>query len=308
MVIVSGAFSHLSPAARAIVDASPQERLHHLRGQVWINHSRAREALDRLEAAFQHGPGRVRPPNFLIVGPTNNGKSMIAEKFRRMHAPSPSSCGHREITPVLVMQMPSEPSVRRFYASVLAALNAPVPTSVANERLEQQTLELLRHVETRMLVIDELHNVLAGSQRRRAEFLNMIRYLGNELRVPIVGIGTKQAQIAIRSDDQLENRFDPIPLPAWQDDLEFARLLSSFESALPLRDASELATTPGLQSLVLRRTAGLIGEVTQLLTAAAEWALRHGRERIDHGALDTCPYRGPDERRATFDVSFPRVR
>ena len=30
-------------------------------------------------------PKRQRMPNLLIVGPTNNGKSMIIEKFKRMH-------------------------------------------------------------------------------------------------------------------------------------------------------------------------------------------------------------------------------
>ena len=136
----------------------------------------------------------------------------------------------------------------------------------------------------------------------------MLRFLGNTLRIPIVGLGTKQAQIAVRSDDQLENRFEPIPLPTWQDDTIFARLLASFERALPLRERSALADAPELRSLVLRRSTGLIGEVAALLTAATVHAFLHGHECIDRGMLDGCDYRGPDERRALFEASFPRVR
>jgi hypothetical protein len=55
-----------------------------------------------------------------------------------------------------------------------------------------------------MLVIDELHNVLAGRSDKRREFLNLIRFLGNQLRIPLVGVGTREAYLAIRSDDQLE--------------------------------------------------------------------------------------------------------
>lgn len=300
--------AHLSAATRAIVDRPGPERLAHLRGQWWINHSHARAALDRLEAVLAHGPGRIRPPNLLIVGPTNNGKTMVAEKFRRLHPATPSACGGREVTPVVVMQMPSEPSLRRFYAALLMALNAPVSFNVPGARLEGHALALLRAVEARVLVIDELHNMLAGTHARRAEFLNTLRFLGNELRLPIGGVGAKQAQIAVRSDDQLENRFEPVPLPAWQDDLEFARLLTSFESALPLRDPSGLGASPELRSLILRRSTGLIGEVASLLTSAAAHALACGRERIDRGVLDQCDYRGPDERRALFEASFPRVR
>lgn len=47
-------------------------------------------------------------------------------------------------------------------------------------------------------MIDELHNLLAGAHAKRAEFLNTLRFLGNELRIPIVGLGTKQAQIAVQ--------------------------------------------------------------------------------------------------------------
>jgi len=167
--------AHLSVATRRIVDRPAPERLAHLRGQWWINHSRARVALARLEAVLAHGPGRIRPPNLLIVGPTNNGKSMIAEKFRRLHPATPSACGGHEVTPVVVMQMPAEPSLRRFYCALLIALNAPVSFNVPGARLEGQALALLRAVEARVLLIDELHNVLAGTHVRRAEFLNTAR-------------------------------------------------------------------------------------------------------------------------------------
>ncbi|GAA1633177.1 hypothetical protein GCM10009733_032640 [Nonomuraea maheshkhaliensis] len=54
--------------------------------------------------------------------------------------------------------------------------------------LEQLALRLLRQATVRMLVIDELHNVLAGRGDTRREFLP--RSLGNELKIPLVGVGT----------------------------------------------------------------------------------------------------------------------
>lgn len=226
---------HLSPLARTNARLASMERLPHLRERWWINHPRAQAVLDKLEAALTFRPGLRSPPNLLIVGPANNGKTMVAEKFRRLHPPESTRHGDREVIPVLVMQMPSKPNVRRFYASALDALNAPISRDISTNRLEWHTLQLLRIVETRMVIIDDLHNLLSEPHPRRAEFLNMLQFLGNELRIPIVGLGTEHAQIPIHSDDQLENRFEAIPLPMWEDNLEFARLLSSFERALPLR-------------------------------------------------------------------------
>ncbi|MDF2256006.1 TniB family NTP-binding protein [Streptomyces ferralitis] len=205
--------SHLCPAAQQIARLPDGERLRYVRADRWIGYPRATEALGRLETLLAW-PSKQRMPNLLLLGPTNNGKSMIVEKFRRAHPPV--SHPDREEIPVLVMQMPSEPSVIRFYTALLAALGAPLRTGYRVADLEQTVLRLLRSAIVRILVIDELHNVLGGSGDRRREFLNLLRYLGNELRIPLVGVGTRDAYLAIRADDQLENRFAPLTLARWE--------------------------------------------------------------------------------------------
>lgn len=150
-------------------------------------------------------------PNLLLVGPTNNGKSMIIEKFRRIHPAT--SVADQEYMPLLCVQMPSEPSVARFYVALLAAMGAPLRPRQRVPEMAQVAWSLLRRVGVRVIAIDGLHNVLAGNSVNRREFLNLLRFLGNELRIPLVGVGTREAYLAIRSDDQLENRFEPIMLP-----------------------------------------------------------------------------------------------
>ena len=73
--------------------------------------------------------------------------------------------------------------------------------------------------------------MLAGRGDTRREFLNLIRFPGNELRIPLVGVGTHEAYLAIRSDDQLENRFEPFPFPRWEPNLEACSLLASFATS-----------------------------------------------------------------------------
>ena len=65
-------------------------------------------------------------PNMLIIRPTNNGKTMIVEKFRRNHLPYESDDGEYEVIPVLMVQMPSNPTIQRFYATIIAALGSPL--------------------------------------------------------------------------------------------------------------------------------------------------------------------------------------
>jgi hypothetical protein len=232
--------AHLHESARRIARLPDDERLRYVRADRWIGYTRATDALARLETLFAW-PTKQRMPNLLLIGPTNNGKSMIVEKFRRAHPPIPHE--EREEIPVLVVQMPSDPSVGRFYTALLAALGAPLrPGRSRLADLEQLVLRLLRTAGVRTLVIDELHNILGGRADQRREFLNLLRFLGNELRIPLVGVGIRDAYLAIRSDDQLENRFAPFTLPRWGPDADACALLASFAASFPLRRSSPIAT------------------------------------------------------------------
>ena len=295
-------YPHLAPQTQHIAALPAAERIAHVGGHCWIGYPAAQAALAKLEQ-FISQPPVLRPPNLLIVGPTNNGKSMIAERFRRMHPPTDSADREHQNMPVVAMQMPSNATVRRFYASLLAALGSPMLTYGATDMREQMALRLMRDVGTRILIIDELHNMLAGRSGQQREFLNLLRFIGNELRISLLCLGTKEAYLAIRSDDQLENRFEPISLPRWIDGIELGRLLASFEATLPLRNPSELGCA-ALRSLILRRSEGTIGEIAALLSSAARLALANGREQLDEALIEAADYKTPSERRRQFEASL----
>lgn len=292
--------SHLLPSVQAQARLPAHERIRHVRAERWIGYPRALAALERLETLFAW-PRRQRMPNLLLIGPTNNGKSMLIEKFRRSHPPA--VLPDREDLPVLCVQMPSEPSLSRFYMALLAALGAPLIPRQRLPDLERLALTLLRAVGVRMLVIDELHNILAAHHGGRREFLNLLRFLGNELRIPLVGVGTREAYLAIRSDDQLENRFAPMILPLWEADEETCSLLASFAAAFALRRPSHIAT-PDMARYLLTRSEGTIGELAQLLAAAAVAAIETGEEAIDRRTLALAEYAGPSERRRVFEAEL----
>ena len=291
--------NHLLPSVQAIAALSPEERLMKLRSDYWIGYGHAEQALNRLEDLLSC-PKRVRMPNMLIIGPTNNGKTMIVEKFRRQHLPYESEDRSHEIVPVLMVQMPSDPTIKRFYSAIIAALGSPIAIYQSIIKHEMIALKLLRATQTRMLIIDEIHNILAGNTHKQREFLNILRFLGNELQLPIVGVGIKDAYLAIRSDDQLENRFEPLILPLWDNDHEFMRLLASFQSVLPLRNPSDLLDN-NIRALILTRSEGSIGEIASLLTKATCAAIRSGKEYIDQEILEQTDYRSPTERRRLYE-------
>lgn len=292
--------SHLTLQAQALAILPGAERINRIRSERWIGYTYAGQALMELENLFAW-PSRQRMPNMLIIGPTNNGKSMIIEKFRRQHLPRMSSDSSKEIVPVVIMEMPSEPSITRFYTMLLHAMNTPTASRLRVPDLEVLALRIMKTIEIRMLIIDELHNMLSGGPSVRREFLNLIRFLGNMLRIPIIGVGTEDAYRAIRTDDQLENRFKPFILPRWKEDDELMLLLASFASSFPLRSTSYELHSREMARYILARTEGTIGEIAMLLMGAAIIAIESGEEAINSKTLARVDYDSPTQRRQKFE-------
>lgn len=153
---------HLSPAAQELVQLPDEVRIERILADRWIGYPRGIQALEKLRWLLRH-PKKLRMPNLLLVGPTNNGKTMITEKFRRDHGKATSTDPQADVIPVLRIQMPDTAAARRFYHAVLTALGAPVRPSDTLAKKEQQALHLLRSTGVQLLIIDEIHNMLAGS-------------------------------------------------------------------------------------------------------------------------------------------------
>jgi ATP-dependent Clp protease ATP-binding subunit ClpA len=196
----------------------------------------------------------------------------------------------------VVIQAPPVPEERRFYQAILDQVFAPFRPSSSVEDLQHETLRMLVTINVKMLIIDEIHHVLAGPLLKQRHFLNVIKYMGNELQIPIVAAGTHDAFNAIQIDPQLANRFEPALLPRWSMNEDYLRLLASFEPTLRLEQPSNLME-PALATKILTLSGGSIGEISTLLTRAAVRAIDEGSERITNVTLDSCGYVAPSERR-----------
>lgn len=287
--------SHLLPKAAAYLERPDAERLTYIRSPRWIGYTQAKTILGQLEELLGH-PKSHRMPNLLIVGDTNNGKTMLVRRFCNQHKPEDNPEGEAAVVPVLFMQAPPVPDEGRFYNTILELLFAPYKPGDRADRKQFQALKVMKGVGLKMLIIDEIHHILAGSMAKQKAFLNVIKYLGNELEIPIVGVGTRDAFRAIQTDLQLSNRFDHALLPRWHNDEEFLRLLATFERTMPLQHPSHL-TDGALADKIYSMSEGYLGEISRVLVSAASLAIETKQERIDKKLLDHIGWVPPSERR-----------
>lgn len=290
---------HLSLKAREVLALSNEERIRHILQDRWVGYTRAGEVIAKLEDLLVH-PKVGRMPNMLLIGKTNNGKSHLVKHFLSLHQASDNPAGEGIIVPVLYVEAPDKPDISHLYTLILDMLNVPYKAHEVEKVLLSQVIRVLKSIDLGIVVIDEIHNLIAGSLVKQRAYLNALRYLGNQIERSIVGVGTVEALRAVQIDDQLSNRFTPEILPTWQLDKEFLRLLASMEQILPLRDPSNL-TDKAMAMKLHAMSEGTIGELSRLLNMAAIWAIRNTKagalERIDEKALKECGFIPPSLRK-----------
>jgi hypothetical protein len=291
--------THSIKTAKPFDNWTDEQRIAHIRSDKWIGYTAARNILATMEELRVH-PRTYRMPNLLLVAPTNNGKTVLLNKFFGSHKPVISPATEQLKVPVLYVQAPPVPNDKMLYFNILEALNAPYNVRGNPMQLYLQVTRILRRVENKILIIDEIQHVLAGSHLSQKAFLNAIKSLGNELQIVIIGAGVKDAFSAISTDKQLANRFEPAILPTWKLNEDYFRLLSSYEAMLPLHEASEL-TRENIALKILSMSGGTIGEIATILKKAAVHAIREKKERIDLKILGQIAYYAPDNRQRQYE-------
>lgn len=288
-------YEHLLPELWPILEKPNDKKISYIKSDRWIGYSKANEILKKMDDLLVH-PRVDRMPSMTVIGATNNGKTRILNRFLKNHPPSQNYGGEKIIAPVIGIEAPPGPSDTGLYGEILRKLYEKVPSQQSADGMRDRVCELLQKIENKVLVIDELHNILAGASKKQQLMLNAIKYLSNTLKISIIGGGTEDLVRALLVDDQLSNRFTPQRLPTWREGEELEALLESYEYILPLRKASDLAS-PRLANKILAMSEGTIGEISTLINAAAILAIESGEERITADILNKCQYVSPSDRK-----------
>lgn len=287
---ISAKYPHLSDVVASVAEQGKEKRIAFIRRDRFVPFGGAERILDQLEA-LARAENSVRAQGRLIIGESLMGKSTVINEFVRNHPASDNPEGDAAIVTAVRIQVPDIPR-DGIYREILSALNVPLGSNSSSKNQRRDCVELLRAVNMKILFIDELHNLLAGSANEQKSVLQSIKYLMNELGRPVVAAGTKEAQAAIRTDPQMLSRLRPLVLSRFSDNDELKELLVGLESLLPLQKPSQLAD-PAMASRIYALTDGITGHVSDLLNEAAVLAIEEQAECITIELLDSMDWIAP---------------
>lgn len=277
----------LSPRALELLDAPADVRIEHIRRPVFIPYGVATALLAEMAALLEH-PQTNRMPNLLLVGRSNNGKTELLKEFRRRYPAEERLNEDAIYAPVVYVECPPGPNDSMFLDQALKTLGIdPKSSAGPKDKIEALATQLIK-VKTKVLLLDELNSILAGSVTKQLLLLTTIKYLSNQTKISIVAAGTAAALQAVATDTQLESRFPVRLLKRWKDaDRDFRQLLASFEFILPLRKASNLSQLQTAK-LIYGLSEGVLGDVAKLIRDSAVAAVLSGEEAITEEILRSC--------------------
>ena len=271
-------YEHVHEKFRHLVTASNQERIEFLDEPRWVGYAVANKIIDNL-VSLMHKPKRPRMLNLLVVGDSNNGKTTLIRHFYNLHGTPFVDSNADGNCPIILAEAPPSANEKELYISLLERFYIPYRATDSVAKLRYQTIHLFREFKVKMLIIDEFHSLLVGTARQQRQVMNAIKMLCNELQIPIVGVGTRDAIRVLHTDPQHASRFDVAELPTWKLDKEFQKLLFPFQGILPLKKGSNLQS-PELATRIHTISGGNLGNVHRLLTACAVEAINTGTEQI----------------------------
>lgn len=273
---------NLSPQLKKYLDLTDEERIYFIQKDKWINYPAADKILLKIEDIF-NAPKSIRSRGMLLYGDSNNGKSAILKRFYKKFSKDEYLDEDGDLVHLMpIVYVISEPSSDEsvMFSGILSSMNVPINYKEKVDKKKEEAIYYLNLMKTKLIIIDEIQNVLHGPHNKMAQLITSLKTLNNKTGIPIILAGTHDAMSAISIDNQTKSRFKPYELPLWNNDENFLRFVATMEAMLPLKKASNIYKDYELLSYIHGLSKGCIGEVIDILKDASIYAIRSKSERI----------------------------
>lgn len=287
---VKTSLEHIAPPYRKLALLDDKQRITSIYTDRWINYPEVSSIRAVVRAVYEM-PRNIQAQCILVSAQSGMGKTSLFTRIesdvntlRKRDQDHGGGC--------ISFSMPAEPTFSAFEDVVGEALGVPIG-KIRNGRIPK-TFSRLAHLRNlRIIMIDEVHNLLNANRGDQFKSLALLRAMsGPPLSLSIIAFGIDDAEVAIRGDDQLERRFEIYNLPHWKEDEKFRSFLAAYESILPLRKPSELSRRDKVKFL-LSSSNGITGNIVKRITRGAVWAILDRKEEIDLECLEKAAFIPP---------------
>jgi DNA transposition AAA+ family ATPase len=254
-----------------------------------IFHPRFTTGLSLIEEFAAVGIVNEQAPCMLMRGPAGVGKTELVRQHLRENPPTID--GDTDQVPVVFLQTPAEVTLKSLAEALLVELGDPAPQRGSQVEKTQRVKHYIKDLRVRLIILDEVQH-LTGRRTDRVLIgaANWLKQLLNEGGCPILLVGTDEADMVLRRDQQLarrcfaHHRLEPFRWEVQSEREEFLQLVSIYDGMLPTAERQTLLGDEMGFRLHLA-TLGRLGRLSLLLQKALLKALLEGRPAIEEHHL-----------------------
>jgi hypothetical protein len=228
--------------------------------------------------------------SFSLIGVSGMGKSTTSEAVLSAY---PQYILHKDLDlhqlVWLKVECPKDGSVKELALNILRAFDAVLGTAHTPKVTRNVTLDMLMSLVKQLarahflgvLVLDELQNVSVRKSGGREELMNWFQELVNELKLPLVVLGTFKARAVLQLDARHSRRAGVMGGATWRPlerGAEFDLLIETLWSYQWLREPGDL--TDEFKGMVYLETQGVVAFIVDMFLVSQLHALSHGKESL----------------------------
>lgn len=259
-----------------------EKRLRYMNEEMHVNYPAFVRALVKIKNHVRMCEQLNKGTGLMILAPSGSGKSYITRYLKRLWPDDHS--GWKSTIPVISFRAPQIITKHSIAVALLRSIQPVAGVTQKDETLENRILTLLKHIGTRVIAIDNVHDI---SARRKVggirEIGDWIRDLIEDSKILILLLGAPSAQDLIQLNPQLRRRsikrikIDYFKINTPKKLAEFQEFLKRLEAELPLSESTEI--TGDLARKIYYATHGIFEYIFLLFSYAVSVTVDAARDQ-----------------------------
>lgn len=146
-----------------------------------------------------------------LIAPTGSGKTRIINAYQKRIQKDQHPPG---ISPVVVVNLSTNVTVKGFYADVLRGFGDPNFARGTQQQLEKRAQAFIRKCGVELLIIDEVHHLISAETNKvRWDVAELFKNILNDKTCCLALSGIEKAAVLFEKGGQLARRcISPVPL------------------------------------------------------------------------------------------------
>jgi len=195
---------------------------------------------------------------------------------------------------ILYVEIPVRATLKKVFAIILTRLGKPVSSRYLRDFHTQDLVDLiiteLENKKLRLLIIDELQDLLVASFEDKKDIFTGFKKILNACSTRLVLVGTNAAKDLLYLDEWIDERLIIQEIPRLQDGSDFRNLLSqiyiAYKEIIPDWDLAQIRPDGTIEFnyslilLLLELCQGRLGKLVQNIRYSIIEALEHSRNSV----------------------------